>query len=184
VALCLRLIALLLALALPQPALADWSGFNEWGLSLRLQNDVDIKGGNLEGMGLGVQTSASLYSTEHLRLDLRLELAAGGFWNYADGAEISFLPALRLYCPPPGNWSLTPFLEAGLGLCLTNLHIPEVGSRLNFLSMAGLGLRYCLSPRTFLDLGYRLRHLSNAGLDQNNHGVTSNSLGLELGWFF
>jgi hypothetical protein len=181
----LAALALFLTLTfLPTPARAWWPHFSETGLGLYGHTDLDIKGGNLGGLGLGAHLAAPLHLSERLRLDLRLEMSGSGFWNYASGAEVAAASGLRLYLPPPKPQGLAPFMEAGLGLSFDELHIPELGTRFNFLSFCGLGLRQGIAPDTFLDLGYRIRHISNGGLDERNHGVTSHLIGLDLAWNF
>lgn len=173
-----------LALIFSAPAWAWWPDFQEWGMGFHAQRSIDVKGGNLGALGLNLQTSAPLYASGDWRLDLRLEMNVGGFWNYAQGTELAFSGGLRQYFPRFPHHDLAPFLEAGIGPSWEDLHIPEIGCRLNFLSFGGLGARYGLNSRTSLELGYRLRHISNGGLDEQNHGVTSHSFHLDLAWRF
>jgi hypothetical protein len=180
-------LAMTLAMTLVLPPASPALEFREMGVGIFVHSDIDIKGGNLGGMGLTLGTAAPLWNSagpsHDFRLDLRLEAEAAGFWNYATGMEVSLLPGLRFYLPPLGRLEVRPFLEGGLGPSWNNLHIHELGSGFNFLSYGGLGLRLPLG-RCSLDLDYRLRHISNAGLDENNHGVTSHLFQLALAWDF
>jgi hypothetical protein len=180
-AVCLMVLALWLA----RPAAAPALEFKEIGVGMFVHSDLDIQGGNLEGLGLSLGAAAPLWSSleegRGFLLDLRLEAEASGFWNYATGMELSLLPGLRLYLPPLSWYEIRPFLEGGLGPSWNNLRIHELGSGFNFLSYGGLGLRLPLGGCK-LDLGYRLRHISNGGMDENNHGVTSHLFHLGLVW--
>lgn len=163
------------------PALARAWDFTEWGLGAWAHSDIDIKGGNLQGLGVSLNVAGLIWSEAEFRLDFRLEGGVAKFWNYASGLEASLVPGLRLYFPALGPWPARPFLEGGLGPSWDHLVIEELGSELNFLSFGGLGLRLPMAG-WHLELGYRLRHISNGGLEERNHGVTSNVLQLALAW--
>ena len=176
-------VACLLGLLLSLPASVHAFGFQEWGISVSGQTDIDINSGTVNGLGVSLNTAAPLMKGDGLRLDFRLEGSVTFFSDYANGMEVALVPGLRLYLTGLGQGKVTPFFEAGVGPSYNNLDIPELGMHFNFLSYGGLGLRLPLSGCN-LDVGYRVRHISNAGMDENNHGLTSNLLHLGLVWPF
>lgn len=173
--LCLALCAVCPAKAQPPPT---W----ETGFDFFFHQSIDIDRRPLRGAGLVSHWDRLLWASPWCRLDLRLELSAGGMSNYADGLELGLVPGLRTYFNPDGH--LRPFLEAGIGPSYNTMDISELGTGFNFLSYGGVGLRLRLTAATGLEVGYRLRHVSNAGLDDHNHGVTSHQAQAGLAWEF
>ena len=176
------LFCLLTWLLLAVPADAGQSPPWEAGFGYFYHQSFDISRHRLRGAGLMGHWDRLASQGSWWRLDLRLELLAGGMDDYGSGQEIALVPGLRLYFNPLGHWR--PYLEGGVGPSYNDLDIQELGTGFNFLSYGGFGLRLPLAAGTGLELGYRVRHLSNAGLDERNHGMTSHQLQAGLSWEF
>lgn len=162
---------LVLALLLAGPHAAWGFEFNQWGVSGSLGEDMEIAQGRLRHAGLMGHVAGELWSGGDMRLDLRLELQAGWFWDYDSGYEAAFTGGVRLYlgCPCAAAF----FLEAGVGPSYNSLDIDQLGMGFNFLSFGGMGVRVQISQGMAWEVGYRMRHISNAGLHHRNIGVTN-----------
>lgn len=79
---------------------------------------------------------------------------------------------------------LIPYVEAGVGVLILDFDLDKQSDGLNFVSQAGLGVRYVLSERSELILGWRLNHISNAGLDDPNTGLDSSLFLLGVTYHF
>jgi hypothetical protein len=75
----------------------------------------------------------------------------------------------------PHSARLRPYVQAGLGVVLTNLVMDDFGSDFNFVSSAGCGLHYFYSPQDAVNIEWRVLHMSNAGLDDENDGLNMNN---------
>jgi len=80
----------------------------------------------------------------------------------------------------PRQCRLTPFIEAGLGVGLTDADKRVVGEAFNFISAAGIGLRCQINKNWGLTIEYRAQHISNGGLADHNRGI--NAHGAMLGF--
>lgn len=79
---------------------------------------------------------------------------------------------------------MAPYLEGGLGFIYTTQHTHEQGTQYNFISQAGLGLRFFLNRHYALTAGYRFRHLSNADMHRQNRGIDHHFGLVGLTYFF
>ena len=70
---------------------------------------------------------------------------------------------------------IRPYAEFAGGPFWTRLadKIPEQGSELNFVLMAGFGVSYFLTDRAALNAGYLFQHISNAHTSTPNVGLNS-----------
>ena len=69
---------------------------------------------------------------------------------------------------------LIPWIEAGVGIAVTNLDPEGFGGDFGFTPQLGFGVRYALSSRQFIRISYRYHHISNAGLKDDNKSIDSN----------
>jgi len=83
--------------------------------------------------------------------------------------------ALARYNFLPPSAGLRPYVQAGLGVVLTNLVMDDFGSNFNFVSSAACGLHYYYSARDAISIEWRVLHMSNAGLDDDNDGLNMNN---------
>ena len=79
---------------------------------------------------------------------------------------------------------ITPWIEVGLGIAVTNLDPEGFGGDWGFTPQAGLGIRYAISDRQFLRFAYRFHHISNAGLQERNKSIDTNFLFLGYSFSF
>jgi hypothetical protein len=84
----------------------------------------------------------------------------------------------------PAHSRCTPFVQVGFGAALTDADHRIVGQDFNFISGAGLGLRYRLGENWSLTAEYRLHHISNAGMSDQNRGITVHGPMLGVSWYF
>ena len=96
--------------------------------------------------------------------------------------DVGVAPVLRI--EPRAAWSVSPYLEAGVGAhLLTESSVStqrRFGGAFQFGSFAGAGVRF--GPKQRFDLGYQFQHLSNAGLSDPNNGINFHQI--RLGYWF
>lgn len=163
----------LLALLLTWPASAALAGGikpSQWGISGYYQAGATLAPKNIKGAGVMVHAAWSLLQRPKMELRLRLEASAGTFWDYETASEVALVPALRVLVNL-GAWQ--PYVEGGVGGSYSNFQRRDLGSDLNFLLFAGVGVRWRISPSLALEAGYRYRHLSNANLGTSNPGLNT-----------
>jgi hypothetical protein len=68
---------------------------------------------------------------------------------------------------------IRPYLEAGGGVLLGQVDLPQTNCDVNFLLEAGRGAMLFMTERTALTLGARVSHMSNADRCSRNHGLNS-----------
>jgi len=69
---------------------------------------------------------------------------------------------------------LTPYVEAGAGLVMTNLDPKGFGGDWGFTPQLGIGFRYSVKDGQFIKFFYRYHHISNGGLKVPNKSIDSN----------
>lgn len=180
------LLALLLACVLPLagPRAGHAWEFRQWGLAVSSGQDLEIDGRELNNAMLIGHVAGALWENPTARLDLRVELSAGWFWDYDSAWEAAVAGAARFYfkcCPRP---NILPFVEAGIGPSYNTLDIRELGLGFNFLSFGGLGVRIKTQAGPAWEIGYRVRHISNAGLHHHNFGASAHQFIIGLAWDF
>lgn len=134
-------------------------------------------------------SAAALYDYDHVwphkapePLRFKVELNAG-VANYEHNRAIASANMLALYfIEPLTTITLTPYIEAGIGLIYTDYQIKDQGLRINFNPQVGVGTEIHLGNGTTYFIATRLHHISNGGLLHDNRGI--NSVMLQLGKFF
>jgi len=77
-----------------------------------------------------------------------------------------------------------PFMDGGVGLSLTDIGNPDLGSPGEFNGQIGPGLNYFWNNNLALTLQYRYMHNSNAGIKSPNQGINENIAYIGMSWFF
>lgn len=171
---------LVMALLLIWPAASALAGgfeLAEWGVSGNYQTGATLAPKDLKGAGVTVHVAWSLIKQAKAELQLRLEASAATFWDYETASEVALVPVLRAQLNL-GAWQ--PFVEGGIGGSYSNFERRDLGSDLNFLLFAGVGLRWRISQAVALEAGYRYRHLSNASLGDTNPGLNTHQFQVGL----
>ena len=105
-----------------------------------------------------------------------LGYAIEGFFSYAeqegeDRYAIGLTPFL--VCNFNTHSKLTPYIELGLGILVTNLDPYRFGGDFGFTPQVGIGIRYTINTDQFLRFSCRYHHISNAGLKDENRSIDS-----------
>jgi lipid A 3-O-deacylase len=77
-----------------------------------------------------------------------------------------------------------PFVHAGIGVTVTDIRGPDLGSDLQFNSQAGTGVHCFFRENAAFTAQYRYAHLSNGGLHKPNHGINAHEVFVGVSWFF
>lgn len=94
----------------------------------------------------------------------------GALQYHPDGAHLAALtPVLRYSFATGSPWR--PFIEAGVGVAVTDIGAPDLSTDFEFRSAGGLGVNYLLSERLAVGFTTRLSHFSNGGIRYPNNGV-------------
>lgn len=72
-------------------------------------------------------------------------------------------------------------LEGGIGVGLTDIGKPDLGSTFEFFDQIGLAVRWRQGDRTLL-AKLDFLHISNGGIEDPNHGVDGIVLSIGVGW--
>lgn len=110
------------------------------------------------------------------------ELFAGGQINPGNAYVVGLTPLLRYNFATGTRW--VPFIDAGAGVTLTDIGPPDLSTRFQFNTQAGVGVRRFITRHSALTLQYRFFHISNAGIDDPNHGVNTSMFYAGISWFF
>jgi hypothetical protein len=84
----------------------------------------------------------------------------------------------------PKNWRLTPYIQGGLGITITDADRVLVGQNFNFNLDVGVGARYFVTRNCSLNLEYRYQHISNAKLARHDLGINAHGPMLGISFFF
>ncbi len=82
---------------------------------------------------------------------------------------------LRWY-PAPAAWRVEPCLEIVEGVFLADRSVPASGTRFNFLTRIGGGVRLPFGPGKYTFVTYRWAHVSNANIRLPNPGWSFSGL--------
>lgn len=78
------------------------------------------------------------------------------------------------FLPDSDKWR--PYVQAGFGAVVTNLHMNKFGTHFNFASNAAAGIQYFFNSENSVNFEWRYFHFSNAGLDDDNGGLNMSHL--------
>jgi lipid A 3-O-deacylase len=112
----------------------------------------------------------------------RMELFGG--WQFRPDTEWigGVVPHLR-YNFATGS-PLVPFVDGGLGFCLTTIRGPDLGGIFQFSPQAAVGLNWFFSKHFALSAECRIMHFSSAHLELPNQGVNTLAGLFGVNWFF
>jgi hypothetical protein len=77
---------------------------------------------------------------------------------------------------------VVPYVDLDGGALFTNTQVPPGTSRINFTTVAALGVHY-LAKKVTWSADVRFMHISNAGIEKLNPGINTVQLRLGVGWF-
>ena len=83
-----------------------------------------------------------------------------------------------------GTGRFRPYVEAGAGVLLGEMALPQTDCDVNFLLQGGPGLLVLLSDTTSLTVGYRFQHISNGRTCRLNASINSSALFLGVSYLF
>jgi hypothetical protein len=114
--------------------------------------------------------------------ELQVELFSGGQYNSDSAYVIGLLPHLRYNFASGSRWM--PFVDAGFGVSLTNIDVPDLGGIFQFNTQLGAGTQWFVKDNMAITFKGLFMHISSAGIYSPNKGV--NTAGIELGvaWYF
>jgi lipid A 3-O-deacylase len=110
------------------------------------------------------------------------EFFAGGQFRPAQSYVIGETTLLRFNFATGTRW--VPFVDAGVGISVTDIGSPDLGSIFEFNWQAGPGVNYFWRRNSALTLQYRFIHFSNAGIRQPNVGVNESMFYAGVSCFF
>jgi len=84
----------------------------------------------------------------------------------------------------PVDSRLVPFVQAGAGVCGTDLDRRLEGEDFNFNLNLGAGARYFITPKWSVNVEYRYQHISNANLSSRNVGVNADGPMVSVSHYF
>jgi hypothetical protein len=79
---------------------------------------------------------------------------------------------------------LVPFVDGGAGVAVTDIDHPDLSTKFQFNTQAGLGVRWFIDSRTALTAQYRFIHISNAAIKHPNLGVNTSMFYAGINWMF
>ncbi|MFC6336538.1 acyloxyacyl hydrolase [Pseudomonas sp. CCM 7891] len=97
------------------------------------------------------------------------------YWDGDERASVSSLSFSPVFVYEFAGESVTPYIEAGIGVALfsrTRIEDNNLGQAFQFEDRLGFGLRFAGGH----EVGIRATHYSNAGISHNNDGIESYSL--------
>lgn len=112
----------------------------------------------------------------------RVEFLAGGQYDPEGAYLCAVTPCLRCCFMAGSRW--VPFMDGGGGVSLTDIGLPDLGSRFQFNLQLGAGVNYVLREDLVATLQGRFVHLSNGGIESPNRGVNSTMISVGLAWLF
>jgi lipid A 3-O-deacylase len=115
-------------------------------------------------------------------LEGRLELWGGGQHDPEGAYLVGFTPSLRYNVATGSRWM--PFVDAGAGVSLTDIGLPDLCTTFEFNVQGGGGCSYFLRDDLALTLQYRFLHISNANIDKPNVGVNAHVVYIGLSRYF
>lgn len=105
------------------------------------------------------------------------------------GNYISGVTGLLRYNFVQPDARLVPYVQAGVGVVLTDIHKYEDGyhltsQALNFTPQGSVGVRYMAGKNWSIDMEAMFHHLSNASLGDYNAGINSGGILIGFTYFF
>jgi len=107
----------------------------------------------------------------------------GGGQFHPDDAYLVGLTGVVRYNFVTGT-RLMPFIDAGAGVAVTDIDHPDLSTKFQFNTQAGLGVRWFIDARTAVTAQYRFMHISNAAIKHPNLGVNTSIFYAGVTWMF
>lgn len=155
-------------------------GMTEWAFSVGYGRNFHLKG-NHPNVNEDIKFVPFLVSWnkvfKELTSDASLEYAVEGIISYArqESEDIYLAGLTPLLIYNFKNYEkLTPYVDAGVGVVVTNLYPKGFGGDWGFTPQVGVGFRYAVNDDQFIRFSYRYHHISNAGFKVPNKSIDSN----------
>jgi lipid A 3-O-deacylase len=114
--------------------------------------------------------------------ELRGEIFGGWQFDPLNAWVIGLTPHIRYHFATGSRW--VPYIDAGAGVCWTDIGLPDLGNSFQFNPQAGLGLNWFVRDNLAVSFECRYLHISSAGLSMPNDGVNTIGGLVGLNWFF
>ncbi len=115
-------------------------------------------------------------------LELRAEFFGGTQLNSHIRAITSLTPHLRYHFIT--GTRIVPYIDAGVGVVLTEIRGEDLGGVFQFNEQGIIGLDYFIRDKMSINLALQYLHVSSAGIYMPNDGVNTLGCFLGLNWFF
>jgi opacity protein-like surface antigen len=115
-------------------------------------------------------------------LELRAELFGGTQLNTHVRAITGLTPHLRYHFIT--GTRIIPYIDAGVGMVLTEIRGEDLGGVFQFNEQGIIGLDYFIRDKMSVNLALQYLHVSSAGIYMPNDGVNTLGCFLGLNWFF
>jgi opacity protein-like surface antigen len=115
--------------------------------------------------------------------ELAPEVFGAGIWTSYGSYMAGCTLWLRQNFVQPG-WKVTPFLQLGCGIGLSDIPHQFVGQDFSFNLDSSAGLRYFISPRLSVNAEFRYQHFSNANTASHNVGINAIGPMFGVSWIF
>lgn len=114
--------------------------------------------------------------------ELQVELFGGGQYNSESAYVVGLMPHLRYHFATGSRW--VPFIDAGFGVSLTDISVPDLGGMFQFNSQLGVGVQWFVKDDMAVTCKGLYMHMSSAGLSMPNDGVNTVGVVLGVAWYF
>lgn len=141
-------------------------------------HDLAMAAANIGWIFTGLSAPGRWYNGN---FELVTELFGGGQFHPDGGYLAGLTPFIRYNFATLSRW--IPFVEAGVGLSVTDIDI-DLNGTFQFNLQGGAGVNYFFKDTAALTAQYRWFHLSNAGMKQPNNGVNTQMFLIGISWFF
>ena len=115
-------------------------------------------------------------------LEFRAELFGGAQVNSMTRGITGLTPHLRYHFIT--GTRIVPYIDAGVGVVLTEIRGEDLGGVFQFNEQGIIGLDYFIGDKMSVNLALQYLHVSSAGIYMPNDGVNTLGCFLGLNWFF
>ena len=99
-----------------------------------------------------------------------------GYWT------IGLAPHLRYNFATETRW--IPYVDLGMGIALTEIRAPDLGSSFQFNEQVAAGVNYFFADDVAVNFEIHFLHISSAGTSKPNQGVNTVGPSIGVNWFF
>lgn len=115
-------------------------------------------------------------------LEVRVELLGEIQVNSDRDLTVGITPHLRYNFATSSCW--VPYADVGVGIMLTEIRDPDLGSAFQFNEQAAAGVNYFLRDDFAINVEGRFFHISSAGISKPNKGINTAGAFMGANWFF